>query len=238
MQIRNLSRLLIVAVSFQLAGIALISNAGAQIVECELTQIDANSLSGTCTGPVPPELSLKRGEPGSDVLWTGKLSEGSLVWPVEIASYQYETEAKRVIRTPAGWFLLTGSGLPTSPIQLKWDIRAEAPPSRQDLKIVQAAREILNDESVWDRADDRVCDPGDTTYSLYCALARATKEAMGKYQHRQPAMQVVRRIVGEQWPDRLSNHRLMDFNNHPDTTHADLQKLFALAEEKIRKQIK
>ena len=45
---------------------------------------------------------------------------------------------------------------------------------------------------MWDRADDRICEDGDETFSLYCALKFATIDEVGEYQHRRTALQEVR----------------------------------------------
>ncbi|MFZ2031605.1 MAG: hypothetical protein WAU68_14935, partial [Vitreimonas sp.] len=39
----------------------------------------------------------------------------------------------------------------------------------RDLQILDGALHILSSERVWDRADDRICHPEDTTFSLFCA---------------------------------------------------------------------
>ena len=114
----------------------------------------------------------------------------------------------------------------------------EAPPSEVDLQILQLARNLLSSEEVWDRDDDRNCENDASLISVYCALARATSEAMGAYQHRQPAMQAVRRVIAAEWHDRIVDHRLMNFNNDPRTTLADVKRLFELAEESLRRSVR
>ena len=71
------------------------------------------------------------------------------------------------------------------------------------------------------------------TWSLYCALERATLQVTGEVHHRQPALQFVRRVVTELGADRITNHRLMDFNNHPSTTLEELQEVFDIAEARM-----
>jgi hypothetical protein len=136
------------------------------------------------------------------------------------------------------WHLLeefrpSGAGL-----VLAWDEGYEAPPSQTDLDILDAARAVLSGEEVWDRADDRNCENDQSLVSLYCALARATAEHMGRYQHRQPAMQAVRRVIRAEWPERVVDHRLMNFNNDPRTTLSEVAHLIDLAEESLRSTIR
>jgi hypothetical protein len=103
-----------------------------------------------------------------------------------------------------------------------------------DVAILRRARRLIETIGEWDRSDDRNCDndaPG--VMGLYCGLVRATFESMGKYCHRQPAMQRVRQAIDEQWRDRVTAHRLMDFNNHPDTTLDDVIAVLDRAQELI-----
>jgi hypothetical protein len=57
---------------------------------------------------------------------------------------------------------------------------------------VQRARQILNFQSRWNRADMRVCPANAKTFRLYCALERATDEVSGNFEHRGAAMQEAR----------------------------------------------
>ena len=54
------------------------------------------------------------------------------------------------------------------------DSNARPPVTKADLQIVQRAREILDSPSKWNRADNRECLAGAKTFSLYCALEKAT----------------------------------------------------------------
>lgn len=112
------------------------------------------------------------------------------------------------------------------------------PVTKADLGIVQRAREILDSPSKWNRADTRVCPATAKTFSLYCALEKATDEVSGKFAHRGAAMQEARFVIDDIAPNRKSyHHRLMDYNNDPTTTFADIQKVFLLMEERITKRL-
>jgi len=102
-----------------------------------------------------------------------------------------------------------------------------------DLEIIDRAKSILKDESVWDRQDDRVCNDGDTTFSLYCALYFASRELLGEYQHRRTALQEVRFALEEATADREYEHRLRDFNNDPQTTLAAVHGVLDVARGRI-----
>lgn len=47
-------------------------------------------------------------------------------------------------------------------------------------------------------------------------------------------MQMVRDVVGEVGQGRIQKHRLMDFNNHAESTLSDVQNLLQIAEERVR----
>ena len=92
---------------------------------------------------------------------------------------------------------------------------ARPPVTKSDVRIVQRAREILNAQSNWNRADTRVCPAEAKTFSLYCALEKATREVAGKFEHRGAAMQEARFVIDEIAPNRKNyQHRLRDENNN------------------------
>ncbi len=115
---------------------------------------------------------------------------------------------------------------------------ANPPVSEGDIRIVQRAREILNSPAKWNRADNRECPQGQKTFSLYCALEEATKEVFRNFEHRGAAMQQARFVIDDVLAKgNHYEHRLMNYNNDPRTTFADVQKFFNLLEERIRKQL-
>jgi hypothetical protein len=116
---------------------------------------------------------------------------------------------------------------------------ARPPVTQADVRIVQRAREILNSQSEWNRADTRVCPTDAKTFSLYCALEKATDEVSGKFEHRGAAMQEARFLIDDIAPHRKNyHHRLMDYNNDPTTTFADVQKFFRLLEDRISARLR
>jgi hypothetical protein len=118
------------------------------------------------------------------------------------------------------------------------DSNVRPPVTKADLKIVQRAREILSSPSKWNRADTRVCPPEAKTFSLYCALEKATNEVSGNFKHRGAAMQEARFVIDEIAPKAKNyDHRLMGYNNDATTTFADIQKVFELLEERVAKRL-
>src|SRR5262249_7432322 len=93
------------------------------------------------------------------------------------------------------------------------------PVTEDDLRILLKADELLKNESVWNRNDDRECDDDEFTgkRSLFCALQKACIEVLGKYDHRRVALQEVRFAVEDATRGRDFQHRLRDFNNLPET---------------------
>src|SRR5215510_8150115 len=77
------------------------------------------------------------------------------------------------------------------------DSNARPPVTSADIRIVQRAKGILSSPSKWNRADTWICPKEATTFSLYCALERATDEVGGNFQHRGAAMQEARFLIDE-----------------------------------------
>lgn len=118
------------------------------------------------------------------------------------------------------------------------DSNARPPVTQADLQIVQRARKILDSPSKWNRADNRVCPEGAKTFSLYCALEMATIELGGKSEHRGAALQEARFVIDEIAADRNYDHRLMGYNNDPNTTFTDIQEVFSILERLIALRLK
>jgi len=109
-----------------------------------------------------------------------------------------------------------------------------------DLRIIKRADQILSDSTMWHKMDDRACDDdmARSTYSLFCALYKASVDITGEYIHRRPAMQIVRFTLEKYENGRVVNHRLMDWNNHPNTTFGEVKKVLAEAMEEVARQLK
>lgn len=112
------------------------------------------------------------------------------------------------------------------------------PVSQNDVRIVRRARDILNSPAKWNRADNRQCPANESTYSLYCALEQATKEISKKFEHRGAAMQEARFVIDDDLAKgNHYHHRLMDYNNDPNTKFSDVQQFFSLLEKRIQKRL-
>ena len=83
-----------------------------------------------------------------------------------------------------------------------------------------------------------MCQPEAKTFSLYCALQKATVEIGGKAEHRGAALQEARFVIDEIAADRKYEHRLMNYNNDPTTSFADIQEVLRITESLIALRLK
>lgn len=165
--------------------------------------------------------------PTPNSVWAGVLkNEGDPDYPVEIEVYAH---GSGVLRSEYGWYSVSGFFSDNSTVKFKMDASKEVAPGPLDGAILKRADAILSAVNAWNRADDRKCPPTATSWSIYCASQLATIEITGGFHHRRPAMELVRQIVDERSKNRNYQHRLMDYNNDPSTTLADIHSLFAEA---------
>jgi hypothetical protein len=112
-------------------------------------------------------------------------------------------------------------------------------PDRHDLAIIDRADALLASPQQWHQQDDRECDDDVATgrYSLFCALHVACVAELGRYEHRRMALQEVRFAVEDATRGRALRHRLMDFNNLPETRFADVKAVLAAARARVREKL-
>lgn len=129
----------------------------------------------------------------------------------------------------------TAQFTPTSP-ELE---RRDQGVTDDDLRILLRATELLQDESMWNRNDDRICEDDETTgrRSLFCALQKACIDVLGTYDHRRVGLQEVRFAVEEATAGRTFEHRLMEFNNLAETKLADVKRVLQVATERVRSRL-
>ena len=118
--------------------------------------------------------------------------------------------------------------------------RRDQPVTDDDLRILRRAEELLKDESVWNRKDDRECKDDEATgkRSLFCALQRACIDVLGAYDHRRVALQEVRFAVEDATRGQDFEHRLRDFNNLPATRLADIKRVLRVASDRVKSRLK
>jgi len=111
------------------------------------------------------------------------------------------------------------------------------PVDLQDLMILDSAAVRLSDELVWDRADDRKCEPQDETFSLYCSLYFGSMDTIGEYQHRRTALQEIRFAIEDATGGRKFDHRMMDFNNLSETSFEDVKDVIKTARARVQSRL-
>ena len=118
--------------------------------------------------------------------------------------------------------------------------RRDQPVTNDDLRILLKAEELLKNESVWNRKDDRECDDDEATgkRSLFCALQKACIDVLGADDHRRVALQEVRFAVEDATRGRDFEHRLRDFNNLPTTRLTDVQRVLRVATDRVKSRLK
>ena len=109
--------------------------------------------------------------------------------------------------------------------------------SEVDLNILIKANELLSTEDFWGKDIASKCNDV-TKLSLYCALEQASISVMGKYVHRQPALQEVRFAIDDLYRDRWEKHRLIDFNGNENTTFKDVKNVIKKATETVESKIR
>jgi len=140
-----------------------------------------------------------------------------------------------LIKTTDGWFAMDNLKIYKDHITFEMDNDPSPPVTESDLLIIQKSISLLKDEKNWNRADDRECkdDFENQKYSLFCALQKASIEITGSYDHRKAVLQMIRKTIVDIYPKKVLEHRLRDFNNLPETTHAVLMDLLTRVEKEV-----
>jgi hypothetical protein len=151
----------------------------------------------------------------------------------------------------AAVFFVVGRGLEVDAVQQRQSTpqvtatsptleQRDQPVTNDDLRILLKTDELLKDESVWNRKDDRECDDDEATgkRSLFCALQKACIDVLGAYDHRRVALQEVRFAVEDATRGQDFEHRLRDFNNLPATRLADIKRVLRVATDRVKSRLK
>jgi hypothetical protein len=111
--------------------------------------------------------------------------------------------------------------------------------TQEDLRILQRADQLLASEAFWNHSqDNRVCYHLQETFSLFCALFVASRDVIGKYEHRRVAVQEVRIAIQEVAGGEILPHPLKDYNNLPKTRFADIKKVLEIATGRVSARLK
>jgi hypothetical protein len=223
-------------------------------ISCELKR-GADAFAGTCSipcavnslainidGPRPnfscsaPDrtvnVTLKSQERFDD--WLGTMQGKEPEDPTRFGVLKPKDGKPGVAKTPFGWFALTDAKQEGETLTLTISANRQLPPTPDDVKIIERAIALIPNKDVWNKEDTRECPAGQTKISLFCAMMQATTEVSGGVHYRQPAMQAVREVLNEVGVGRFKLHRIMDYNNHPDTTLEEIHALLRRAETKLK----
>ena len=170
--------------------------------------------------------------------WIGNMEprkpEDPTLFEVDMDSSGNSTVGK----LPFGWFYATSYSVQDKTVTMIFNADHQVAPTAEDSEIIDVAIATLSDERVWNKQDNRQCPDDAKKWSLFCALIKGCKDVTGQIHYRQPAMQAAREIVNVVGAKRVSKHRLMNWNNHPDTTLAEVRDLLNQAKDVVEKRMK
>jgi hypothetical protein len=197
--------------------------------------IDGPNPKASCDTP-PRRVAVTLRQTQASENWLGTMEGKFPEDPVrfELGGRAGET---RVAKTPFGWFAVQSERLEADTLHLTIGANRQLPPTTDDIRIIQRATALLSDAQHWNREDNRTCPPNPQKWSLFCALEQATFEITGGVHYRQPALQTAREVLNEVGGTRLGKHRLMDYNNHPDTTLAEIHQLLRTAQTRLERRL-
>jgi len=254
-----LARAVAIGIAFSSALFAVTGPAAAEanILTCTLDRA-GSAFKGTCSVPcsvnalaididgpnpkkacdAPPRIVQAALHETSAGNWLGTMQGKFPEDPTRFELIVGRDASSGIAKTPFGWFSLQGARPENATLSLTIAANNQLPPTQDDIRIIQRAQALLSDEKTWNRADDRTCPANPQTWSLFCALEQATREVSGGVHYRQPALQMVREVLNEVGGTRLGKHRLMDYNNHPNTTLAEVQTLLRTAQARLEQRLR
>jgi very-short-patch-repair endonuclease len=230
------------------------ANASPNTITCELKR-DGAAFAGTCAIPCAvqalainidgPRPGFSCNQPDRTVNatlrpqerfddWLGTMQGKEPEDPTRFSALKPKDGKPGVARTPFGWFAMTEAKQEGEALKLTISANRQLPPTVDDIKIIERAIALIPNKDIWNKEDTRQCPAGQTKISLFCAMMQATTEVSGGVHYRQPAMQAVREVLNEVGGDRVKLHRIMDYNNHPDTTLEEIHALLRRAETKLK----
>jgi hypothetical protein len=196
--------------------------------------VDKARACASPTRTVPARLS-RTAMPGR---WLGTMVG---VQPEDPTRFEIVPDAQggsSVGRLPYGWFRVSELIVVGDSLSLQLDAQRQMRPTSDDLAILDRATALIPSAAVWNKNDNRECAPKAEKLSLFCALMQATTEISGGVHYRQPAMQAVREELNRVDPLRIKTHRIMDFNNHPDTKLDEIHALLKRARARVSVEVR
>lgn len=195
---------------------------------------DSIQQNRACNAP-PRKVTAELAPTAVSGRWLGKI-EG--VQPEDPTRFELVPNAKgggSVARTPFGWFAVDEIKISGDTMRVRINADRQLRPTAADAQIISRAISLLPDAASWNKNDNRECPPNQTKLSMFCALMQATTEISGGIHYRQPALQSVREELNTVDARRIRTHRIMDYNNHPDTTLQEIHSLLRQAQTRVEK---
>jgi hypothetical protein len=190
-----------------------------------------------CTGPAR-KVQAQLDKTGASGKWLGTMQGVQPEDPTRFEVVENSTGKGGVGRTPFGWFSISDMRNSDGNLFIRMDADRQVRPTASDIAIIARAIELLPNESSWNKNDNRQCPTGQPKLSLFCALQKATTDISGGIHYRQPALQAVREVLNTVDISRINTHRIMDYNNHPATTLAEIHDLLRRAQAGLEKDIR
>jgi hypothetical protein len=197
--------------------------------------IDGPRAGFVCTQPDRTVTATLRPQERFDD-WLGTMQGKEPEDPTRFGVLKPKDGKPGVAKTPYGWFALTEAKAEGDGLTLAIRANRQLPPTEDDVRIIRRAIALIPSQEAWSKEDNRQCPLGQAKLSLFCAMMQATTEISGGVHYRQPAMQAVREVLNEVGVRRFKLHRLMDWNNHPDTTLEEVHALLKTAQGRLEKR--
>jgi hypothetical protein len=170
--------------------------------------------------------------------WLGTMEGVQPEDPTRFEVVPDKTGGGAVGRLPYGWFRVTENQQVEKSVRITFDANQQVRPTTDDLAILDRAVMLIPSADVWNKNDNRECPAEAKKLSLFCALMQASNEISGGVHYRQPAMQAVREELNLVDKSRINKHRIMDYNNHADTTLHEIHGLLQRAKGRVNAEIK
>ena len=214
---------------------------GACEVPCQVNELAVNfdgiKPNFSCNTPTRRVAASLRRIENKEGAWIGAMEGRQPEDPKRFEIIEGAGGASGVAKVPFGWFALQSFHANENELSITVAVDKQLSPAQDGIRILERARQLLAIEGKWNKQDDRTCHPNPERWSLFCALLQATMEVSGDVHYRQPALQAAREVLNEVGGSRFGKHRIMDYNNHPDTTLEDIHQLLRSAQSRLEKRL-
>jgi hypothetical protein len=142
------------------------------------------------------------------------------------------------MKTSNGWYPWEKMRIENNKLIFSYNYWYCPPATKMDLDIINLTLKYLENPKNWHQGDDRECDDdkANKQRSLFCALKIASIEIMKEYNHRNKAIQTIRFVIDDLYPDHGFDHTLKEFNNAASTSHADILNVINLAKKRMSEE--